>query len=119
MNKKSIFIFRAARNKLTRLGMALFYFYIIFSLIGAAGILFGSTMLLQKLVLTHDLVTSSWWEIIALILVSWLMIKVFLREALNLIDMGNKKELQQQPDSEEEEIPEQSNVIPFNKNSGW
>jgi hypothetical protein len=118
MMKNISSIFSTAKNKLTRLGLSLFYFYMLLALLGCMGVIFGIITVIQKLIFFSGGTGTAWWEVIALILVSWFMAKIFLLESLSLIDMDGGKALHKLDDTEEEK-KSNSNVIPFNKNCPW
>jgi hypothetical protein len=111
-------IFSTAKNKLTRLGLSLFYFYMLLALLGCVGVIFGIVTVILQLVFLNTGGNTAWWEVIALILVSWFMAKIFILESLNLIDINESKALNKLDDTEEED-KSNSNVIPFNRNVPW
>jgi membrane-bound ClpP family serine protease len=121
MMSKMSFILSEAKRKLTRLGLSLFYFYLFLTGLGLIGFVFGIITLLQKSFIVDSLTGTSWWEAMALICVSSLMMKIFLREAFNLLDIDNTNKLQKTEyvDGVEEEKPLQSNVIPFDRTPRW
>jgi hypothetical protein len=123
--KNILFVFRAPKSKLTRLGMSLFYFYMSLVLLGCAGMLYGVITFIQKCMHIHSSLATSWWEVIALMGVSWLMVKVFLREGYGLLDMDNIQILPKTNPPEQEHasphahVPSNSssNVILFKRKS--
>jgi hypothetical protein len=119
MMKNISSIFSTARNKLTRLGLCLFYFYMLLALLGCMGVIFGITTVIQNLIFFSSGTNTAWWEVIALILVSWFMTKIFLLESFKLVDLDGSKTLHKPDDTEEEQKKSISNVIPFNKNCPW
>jgi TRAP-type C4-dicarboxylate transport system permease small subunit len=110
-------IFSQAKMKLTRLGLSLFYFYLIFAVFGVIGVFFGMITIIQKFFLI-DSAGASWWDAMMLLLVSCLMVKIFIREAFNLLDIDSVKKLQKSEEVEEEK-PIQSNVLPFDRTPRW
>jgi hypothetical protein len=119
MMKNISSIFSTAKNKLTRLGLCLFYFYMLLALLGCMGVIFGIISVIQNLILLSSGTDVAWWEVLALILVYWFMAKIFLLESFNLVDLDGAKALHKQDATEEEEKKSDSNVIPFNKNCPW
>jgi hypothetical protein len=114
-----------ARKKLTRLGLCLFYLYLYLVVLGYVGIIYGSISIILKYVPHSGYENTSVGQAITLVVISWLMTKLFLRESYHLLDKETPPSQTQPTESEpelENEKPHQSqasNVIPFRKKSPW
>ena len=86
------FILKEAKSKLTRLGLALFYFYLLLVLVGSSGVIYGIITLILKVIHFNATFDSSLWEVIALIVASWFMAKIFLYESMSLIGKDISKQ---------------------------
>ena len=110
---------REAKNKLTRLGLVLFYVYILLALAGTAGFIYGVMNMIMKLIQIGSAANTPWHELILLTLVCAFAIKFFLRESIALTQPDK---IQGAPDRDYEEQPPQidnSTVIQFKRKSNW
>jgi hypothetical protein len=114
------FTLNEARTKLTRLGMVLFYVYILLALTGCAGFIFGLISMILKCMQLGAAVNTGWLELIILTLVAGFMVKFFLRESGCLLRTDKVQEPLDK-DYEIEEPPQiyNSTVVPFKRKSNW
>ena len=112
--------FSEAKNKLTRLGLSLYYFYLFLILAGAAGLVFGVISFILKFFGVGAAVNTSWVEVVALTVLSGLMIRFFVWQSLALLrpDVVREEVIAHEGP---EEIPKEvvENVIPFRRKAGW
>jgi hypothetical protein len=102
-------------TNLKPLGKALFYLYITLSLLGCLGIVFGSIASVLKLMRINEMVFTPWWEIVALIMISWGMMKLFIREGIDMLDSKWPEQKIKNEKIANEVFIENSNVISFAK----
>jgi hypothetical protein len=119
MLTKIPFLLNEARVKLKPLGLALFYLYFSLMMSAAAGFIYALIVLIQKLVLKNAFTLTPWWEILSLLIISPILIKIFYKELLCLLDLIKIKSVVEYQDEEEvhENSHNQSNVIPLRKKS--
>ncbi|MDR3478708.1 MAG: hypothetical protein P4M14_11850 [Gammaproteobacteria bacterium] len=111
-----------ARKKLTRLGLCLFYLYLYLVVLGYVGIIYGFISIILKYIPHSGYQDTSIGQAIALVIICWLMTKLFLRESYHLIDKETIEPVIQPTETEKENKNPQnnvSNVIPFRKKSPW
>ena len=109
-------VINEVKAKLSRLGMCLFFFYVLLIVVGCTGIAYGFVMLLLHCINVRSALNVSIWQTILAILACWFMIKIFLRECYNLLGIKNIGKILQ---SSDENVTINSNVIPIRKNSPW
>jgi hypothetical protein len=119
MKKRVSLLLSNANTTLKPLGKMLFYFYITLFFLGCAGIMYGLTLAIFKIIQIGSGAITPWWEITLLIIVSWYMTRVFIKESINLI---GKESPQPQPNniaspsiSTMDHTTIRSNVIQFKK----
>ena len=114
------FMMREAKARLTRLGLALFYFYLLLVFLGIVGVIYGIISALQNIFLSATSATP-WWEVIALILLGYAMVRIFSREAPRLLEADAPKSVEE---VDQEGPPPfkpdpSSNVVPFERKQKW
>jgi hypothetical protein len=121
--KFSSFTQNEAHSKLSHLGMALYYAYLLFAAIGAAGFIFGLLSMVLKFINKGLAVNTPWLEVIALTLICRFMIKFFLRESATLVRFVSTPQQPSgpEPDHEVVQVPPVFNatIIPFKSKSQW
>jgi hypothetical protein len=112
-------VMREAKYKLTRLGLALFYVYVLLALTSMAGFVYGILGMIMKLIQIGSAVNTPWYEVILLTLVCAFSTKFFLRESIALTQ-PDKIQNTDDRDYEEQPAPiDNSNVVQFKRKSGW
>lgn len=110
--------------RLTPFKKTLFYFYLIFAVLGCFGIAFSCVSILLKFTSTHYIATTPWWQIIVLALTSLATARLFINECNHMLT-SNKPDniirLKDYPTQEGSEFQKSSssNVIPFTKKQEW
>ncbi len=107
-----------ARTKLTRLGMVLFYVYLLFALTGCAGFIYGLMSMALKGLQLGTAVNTGWSEWIILTVVAGFMVKFFLRESACLLKADKVQEpLDKDYEIEQPPVIYNSTVVPFKRKS--
>jgi hypothetical protein len=120
MTKRNLYNFNTLKNKLTRLGIGLYYLYLLLIMAGAAGMIFGTYNIILKFFNLGMAANSSWIEVTILTLFCAYMIKFFIAQKTALLSPDKIRELPE-PHEGPAAIPEvtKGNVIPFKKRSFW
>jgi hypothetical protein len=119
MKNNMSFVMREAKNKLTRLGLALFYVYILLVLAGAGGFIYGVMNMIMKLIQIGSAANTSWYELILLTLVCAFAIKFFLRESIALTQPDKIPDSVDRDYEEPAPLIDNSTVIQFKRKSNW
>jgi hypothetical protein len=119
MKKNISLVMREAKYKLTRLGLALFYVYILLTLASVAGFVYGVLGMIMKLIQIGSSVNTSWAEVILLTLVCAFSTKFFLRESIALTQPDKIQNTDDRDYEEQPEAVDNSNVVQFKRKSNW